>query len=105
MFSGFLKIADGCPHCGTSFKGADTGDGPAVFVILIGGTIAAVPVIYASIATNWPPLLIAALGLPLALGVTLGLLRPAKGLLFAYQVHHKAAPGTAATLDEDGDGA
>ena len=39
LFSGFLKVAPACDHCGYDLAKADSGDGPAVFVILIAGFI------------------------------------------------------------------
>ena len=35
LFDGFLKVARSCEACGYDFSKADSGDGPAVFVILI----------------------------------------------------------------------
>ena len=37
LFSGFLTLAPACNVCGLDFSFADAGDGPAVFVTLIGG--------------------------------------------------------------------
>ncbi len=37
LFAGFLKLARGCPACGQDFSRFQSGDGPAVFVILIVG--------------------------------------------------------------------
>ena len=39
LFTGFLTLAPRCSHCGLDFSFADSGDGPAVFVSLIGGFI------------------------------------------------------------------
>src|SRR5437868_11527503 len=93
MFRGFLTVRTRCESCGLDFSFADAGDGPAVFVILIGGFI----VVFAALATEimyQPPYwLHAALWLPLVLLVTLAPLRPIKGLLIALQYHHKAAEG------------
>ena len=53
LFEGFLKIAPTCEACGFDLKTADTGDGPAVFVILIGGFIVAFGAVFTEIA--WSP--------------------------------------------------
>jgi len=93
LFAGFLSLRAACEHCGLDYSFADAGDGPAVFVILIGGFI----VVFAALITEFlyqPPYWVhAALWLPLILIVTLLPLRPIKGLLIALQYHHKAAEG------------
>ena len=82
-----------CEVCGLDYGFADAGDGPAVFVIMIAGflvcgTALVVEMRYA------PPLWVhAVLWLPLVLILTIGPLRPLKGLLIALQFHHKAAEG------------
>jgi uncharacterized protein (DUF983 family) len=93
LFQGFLSLRPCCEHCGLDYSFADAGDGPAVFVILIGGFI----VVFAALITEFlyqPPYWVhAALWLPLILFVTLAPLRPIKGLLIALQYHHKAEEG------------
>src|SRR5579863_3944330 len=39
LFRGFLTLAPRCERCGLDYSFADSGDGPAVFVILIAGFI------------------------------------------------------------------
>jgi uncharacterized protein (DUF983 family) len=93
LFQGFLTLRPRCEACGLDFGFADSGDGPAVFIMLGAGFI----VVGAALITEVlyrPPLWVhAALWLPLILIVTLGPLRPMKGLLIALQYHHKAAEG------------
>jgi uncharacterized protein (DUF983 family) len=93
LFAGYLSLAPRCRHCGLDFAFADSGDGPAVFVILIAGFV----VVGAALVTEifWRPSywVHAALWLPLLMALTLGLLRPLKGLLIALQFHHKAEQG------------
>ncbi|HEX3953718.1 MAG TPA: DUF983 domain-containing protein [Stellaceae bacterium] len=93
LFTGFLGLRGACDRCGLDYGFADAGDGPAVFMILIGGFI----VVFAALIVEFlyqPPYWVhAALWLPLVLLVTLGPLRPLKGLLIALQYHHKAAEG------------
>ena len=93
LFEGFLKIAPTCEACGFDLKTADTGDGPAVFVILIGGAIVVFAALMTEVVYQPPYWLHAALWLPLILLVTLAPLRLLKGLLIALQYHHKAAEG------------
>jgi uncharacterized protein (DUF983 family) len=93
LFQGFLTLRPKCEHCGLDFSFADSGDGPAVFVILIGGFIVVFAAMITEILYKPPYWVHAALWLPLILIVTLGPLRPLKGLLIALQYHHKAAEG------------
>src|SRR5665213_1461156 len=93
LFQGFLKLRPRCESCGLDYSFADAGDGPAVFVILLGGGV----VVFAALITEavyQPPYWVhAALWLPLILIVTLAPLRLIKGLLIALQFHHQAAEG------------
>jgi uncharacterized protein (DUF983 family) len=93
VFKGFLGLRPACEKCGLDYGFADAGDGPAVFVILIGGAIVVFAALMTEVAYQPPYWLHAALWLPLILLVTLGPLRPIKGLLIALQYHHKAAEG------------
>jgi uncharacterized protein (DUF983 family) len=93
LFSGFLSLRPRCERCGLDYNFADAGDGPAVFVILIGGFIVVFAALITEIRYQPPYWLHAALWLPLVLLVTLAPLRPIKGLLIALQYHHKAAEG------------
>ena len=92
-FPGLPGVASGLRALRTGLRFADAGDGPAIFVILIGGGI----VVFASLITEvlfQPPYWLHALmWLPLILIVTLAPLRFLKGLLIALQYHHKAAEG------------
>ena len=64
-----------------------------MFVILIGGFIVVFAALMVEFAYQPPYWVHAALWLPLILLVTLGPLRPIKGVLIALQYHHKAAEG------------
>ncbi|HTQ83537.1 MAG TPA: DUF983 domain-containing protein [Pseudolabrys sp.] len=93
LFRGFLGLRPSCESCGLDFSFADAGDGPAVFVILIGGAIVVFAALITEVVYQPPYWVHAALWLPLVLVVTLGPLRPIKGLLIALQYHHKAHEG------------
>jgi uncharacterized protein (DUF983 family) len=96
LFDGLLTIKPKCTVCGTDFALADSGDGPAVFVILVAGAIC-VPFILIAQLVFMPPIwLLGLIGLPLTAGVCIALLRPFKSMLFAMQWHHKAGEGVAA---------
>ena len=100
MFDGFLTVRPTCEKCGLDYSFADAGDGPAVFVILIGGAIVVFAALMTEVVYQPPYWLHAALWLPLILVVTLLPLRMVKGLLIALQYHHKAAPGRLVSRDD-----
>ncbi len=100
LFQGFLTLRPSCERCGLDYGFADAGDGPAVFVILIGGAIVVFAALMTEVVYQPPYWLHAALWLPLILLVTLAPLRLLKGLLIALQYHHKAAPGRLERKDE-----
>jgi uncharacterized protein (DUF983 family) len=100
LFQGFVSLRPRCSHCGLDYDFADAGDGPAVFVILIGGALVVFAALIVEIVYQPPYWLHAALWLPMILLVTLGPLRALKGVLIALQYHHKAAPGRLERKDE-----
>ncbi|MGD9925910.1 MAG: DUF983 domain-containing protein [Pseudorhodoplanes sp.] len=93
LFQGFLSLRPRCESCGLDYGAFDSGDGPAVFVILGAGFV----VVFAALAVEvlyQPPFwLHAVLWLPLILITTLLPLRPIKALMIALQYRHKAAEG------------
>src|SRR5215831_3697248 len=101
LFKGFLGLRPACDKCGLDYNFADAGDGPAVFVILIGGAIVVFAALITEVVYQPPYWLHAALWLPLILLVTLVPLRLLKGLLIALQFHHKAAEGRLVHRSDD----
>ncbi len=93
LFTGFLTLAPACESCGLDYGFADAGDGPAVFVILIAGFLVVGAAVIVEFVWRPPYWVHALLWIPMILVVTLGLLRPLKGLLVALQFHHKAEEG------------
>lgn len=93
LFQGFLKIKPRCDVCGLDFEFADSGDGPAVFVILIAGFILLFGMLYVEIKYDPPAWMLFAIFLPLTLVVCLGMLRPLKGLAIGLQYRNKAGQG------------
>ena len=90
LFDGFLRIAPRCLACGYDLAASDSGDGPAVFVILIVGFIAVFGAMFTAIAYNppvWVPLII---WIPVAAVLSLALLRPMKGLMIAAHIRNRA---------------
>jgi uncharacterized protein (DUF983 family) len=93
IYSGFLTLRPACEVCGLDFAFMDSGDGPAIFMIMIAGAIVVAAALIVEIKYQPPFWLHAALWLPLILATTLLPLRSMKSLLIALQYHHKAAPG------------
>lgn len=91
LFSGFLTVAPVCDHCGYDLAKADSGDGPAVFVILIAGFLCAFAMLFVEMAYRPPIWVHLVVFLPLTLAVCIGLLRPLKGALLAAQFANNAS--------------
>lgn len=91
LFGGFIKVAVRCGACGFDLKAADSGDGPAVFIVLVVGCIVVFAALFVDIAYRPPIWVHLALWLPLTVVLSLALLRPFKGVLVALQFHHHAA--------------
>lgn len=93
LFKGFLGLKERCEACGLDYSKADSGDGPAVFVIFIVGFLAVAVAFIARFvfyAPVWLAFLISAI---VAVGLILAMLRPFKATLIALQYRHKAAEG------------
>ncbi|HVV39994.1 MAG TPA: DUF983 domain-containing protein [Nitrobacter sp.] len=93
LYQGFLTLRPACEHCGLDYAFMDSGDGPAVFVILIAGFIVVAAALIVEVKYQPPFWVHAVLWIPLVLAVTLWPLRAVKSLLIALQFHHKAAEG------------
>jgi len=92
LFSGFLEVAKRCESCDLNLSGEDSGDGAAVFVILVVG-FAIVGLALITEIMFGPPLWVHyAIWIPAILGASLGLLRPFKSILIALQFKHR--PGS-----------
>ena len=93
LFAGFIAVRPRCESCGLDFNFADSGDGPAVFVILIAGFILLFGLLWVEIHYEPPTWLLLSIFLPLTLIVCLGMLRPLKGLAIALQYRNRAGQG------------
>jgi uncharacterized protein (DUF983 family) len=93
LYAGFLTLRSSCESCGLDFAFIDTGDGPAIFIIMIAGAVVVGSALIVEIKYQPPYWVHAVLWLPLILATTLLPLRAMKSLLIALQFHHKAAPG------------
>jgi uncharacterized protein (DUF983 family) len=93
LFQGFLTLRARCEACGLDYSFADSGDGPAVFVMFLAGFVVVGAALVVEVLYQPPFWLHAMLWGPLILIVTLLPLRPMKGLMIALQFHHKAEEG------------
>jgi uncharacterized protein (DUF983 family) len=91
LFEGFLKVAPNCEACGCDFAKADSGDGPAVFVILIAGFAVAFAALFTEFTLHPPIWVHLILWLPGTLILSLALMRPIKGVMLAAQFMNKAS--------------
>ena len=90
LFKGFLDVAPSCASCGLDYAKVDSGDGPAVFVILILGFIVVFLALWVELKYEPPTWVHLVLWVPLILVGVLGMLRPFKATLVALQYRHKA---------------
>src|ERR1051325_135980 len=91
--AGCLPLRPAGENCGLDYAFIDSGDGPAVFIIMIAGAIVVGAALIVEVKYQPPFWLHAALWLPLILATTLLPLRSMKALLIALQFHHKAQEG------------
>lgn len=97
LFKGFLALQPACENCGLDLAFADSGDGPAFFVMSVVGFVVVGGALAVEILYKPPYWVHAALWLLLAFAMTLLLLRPFKGVLVALQYHHRAGEGRRAS--------
>jgi uncharacterized protein (DUF983 family) len=93
MFRGLLALAPSCNVCGLDYAFADSGDGPAIFVMTIAGFIIVGFALYVEVVYSPSYWVHALIFLPLSVLVCVGLLRPTKGLLISLQYFNKAEEG------------
>jgi uncharacterized protein (DUF983 family) len=95
-----LTVRDRCDACGLDYGFIDSGDGPAVFVILLLGFL----VMGAALIVEFklaPPIWVHLVLWPVVTGfLGLAMLRPMKATLIALQYRNKAEEGRLAGGDE-----
>lgn len=90
LYKGFLDLCGCCPQCGLDYGFADSADGPAFFVMFGVGLIVTGGALIVEILYTPPYWVHAVLWLPLAIVLSLAILRPAKALLIAMQFTYQA---------------
>jgi uncharacterized protein (DUF983 family) len=88
-----LSLASRCSRCGLPYEFAESGDGPAVFVIMILGFIVLGAALIVEFRFAPPAWVHVVLWLPVTAALAFGLLRPIKALLIAQQYRTKAEEG------------
>jgi uncharacterized protein (DUF983 family) len=93
LFAGYLTVAPRCEVCGLDLAHQDSGDGPAVFMILVIGFLVCGLALVVEVKYEPPTWVHMALWIPAILILTFGLIRPLKALMIALQYRHKAGDG------------
>ena len=90
LFAGFLKVVEHCAVCDFDFTRLNTGDGAAIFIMQIAGGTVVFGALFVQVAYNPPIWAMLIVALPLVLALSLGLMRPGKGVMIALQMRNKA---------------
>jgi uncharacterized protein (DUF983 family) len=93
LFAGFLTLAAACTACGLNYGFADSGDGPAVFIIFVVGFIVIGLAATTEALFHPAPYVHLLLWIPAVIILCLALLRPFKATLVALQFRHGAEQG------------
>ncbi|MCB1510687.1 MAG: DUF983 domain-containing protein [Hyphomicrobiaceae bacterium] len=88
-----LDLRPECSNCGLDYKFIDTGDGPAVFAIMILGFLMLGGALLLEFSLHPPVWVHMLIWVPMTLLMAFGLLRPLKATLVALQFANKAAEG------------
>lgn len=86
-----LDVCDVCDSCGLALGRNDSADGPAVFLIFFLGFLLVPAALMLEAAFSPPPWVHALIWIPLAFGITLGLMRPIKAAVISLQFKHRAS--------------
>ena len=99
LYSRYLKITDNCDVCGVKLGELDTGDGPAVFVMLVVGFAVVGLALVVEVKYSPPLWMHMALWTPLILGGSLSMLPLLKSMMFAAQYRTRAGEDVATEDD------
>jgi uncharacterized protein (DUF983 family) len=91
LYDGLLTVRERCPSCDLDLRAQDSGDGPAIFVILVLGFIVVGLALLVEVKFG-PPLWVHAVLWPgVILAGAVAMLRVFKATLIALQFRHRAA--------------
>jgi uncharacterized protein (DUF983 family) len=93
LFRGYLKVASRCESCGLDLTFADSGDGPAIFIIFIVGFLIVALAAITEATFHPHPMVHLAMWIPLTIVLCLVLLPPFKGVMIALQYRNDASEG------------
>ena len=93
MFDGFLTPVSKCESCGLDLEFAESGDGPAIFIIFIVGFIVVTLALIVQTLFSPPMFVQMAMWVPLTIVLSVALMRPFKGIMIALQYKHDAGEG------------
>lgn len=93
LFAGYLQLGQNCSRCGLDLSFADSGDGPAIFVIFLVAPLVVLLALSVGAAVAMPPWMHLVIWIPVTLILCLALLPPFKGVLVNLQYRHDAHEG------------
>jgi uncharacterized protein (DUF983 family) len=93
LFQGFLSVVPVCPVCGLDLGFANSGDGPAVFIIFVVSPIVIAMAVILEALVHPAPYVHLIIWLPVTVLLCLALLRPFKATMIALQFRHDAKEG------------
>lgn len=82
-------MVDRCAVCGFDFTRLNTGDGAAIFIMQIAGGLVVFSALFIQVAWNPPIWAMLVVALPLTVALSVGLMRPGKGLMVALQIGNR----------------
>ena len=93
LFAGFLDVVPHCENCGLDLAFANSGDGPAVFIIFLVSPLVIGLAVIVEALFHPAPFVHLIIWLPVTVILCLALLRPFKATMIALQYRHDAKEG------------
>ena len=88
IYDGFLTVAEECGACELKLRAQDSGDGPAVLIIMLLGFVVVGLALFVEVTFEPPYWVHAVLWLPVIVIGSLALLRPLKAATIALHYKH-----------------
>ncbi|MBW3559191.1 MAG: DUF983 domain-containing protein [Proteobacteria bacterium] len=89
LFAGFLKLEDRCDSCGLQLGQLNAADGPAFFAMSAVGIFVGFAALFVEMAYSPPIWVHLLIWFPLIAILSVGLLRPIKGVMVALTFRHR----------------